>query len=128
VHECGGRRASGALGSLKGVGVGMGAALAGVVGAESTTMRGWCEGGLGEKGPTDGTHGSARAGERTGGRADERGPWDSERRCTSTEEIDTDKSAPLGSEREREKRERAQDDADRLVGPKWSFIFISSNF
>jgi hypothetical protein len=86
--------------------VGTGAASACVVGAESTATRGSCAGGSGGKGPTDGTHGSARAGERTGCRADERGPRDSERKCARAEEIGVDKSSPLGSEREREKRER----------------------
>jgi hypothetical protein len=57
----------------------MGAASACIVGAESTVTHGSCVGGLRGKGPTDGTHGSTRAGERTGGRANERGPWDNER-------------------------------------------------
>jgi hypothetical protein len=43
------------------------------------------------------------SGERTGSRADERGPQNSERRC-APEEISADKSAPLGSERERGER------------------------
>jgi hypothetical protein len=43
--------------------VGTGAASACVVGVESTATRGSCAGGSGGKGPTDGTHGSARAGE-----------------------------------------------------------------
>jgi hypothetical protein len=58
-------------------------------------------GGLGGKGPTYETHGSVRAGERTGARADERGPRDSEGRCACAEEIGADKLAPLGSEREK---------------------------
>jgi hypothetical protein len=87
--------------------VGTGAASACVVGAESTVKRGSCAGSLGGNGPTDGTHGSARAGERTGGRADEQGLWDSEGRCTCAEEIGADKSVPLGSERERGERASA---------------------
>ena len=43
--------------------------------------------------------------EQTGGQADERSPQDSERNCACMEEFGTDKSAPLGSEREREKIE-----------------------
>jgi hypothetical protein len=53
-----------------------------VVGTESTAMRGSCAGGLEGKGPTDATHRSARASERTSVQADERGPRDSETRCT----------------------------------------------
>jgi hypothetical protein len=59
--------------------VGTGAASACVMGAESTATRGSCSGGSDGNGPTDGTHRSARVGERTGGRADERGLRDSER-------------------------------------------------
>jgi hypothetical protein len=55
---------------------------------------------------TVGTHRSVRANERTGGRADKRDPWSSERGCVRVGEIGADKSAPLGSERERERRER----------------------
>jgi hypothetical protein len=54
---------------------------------------------FGGTGSTDGTHGSARAGGRTGGQADERGPRDRESKRACAEKIDTDKSAPLGSER-----------------------------
>jgi hypothetical protein len=60
-----------------------GAASACVVGVESTATRWLCAGGSGGggegTGPTDRTHGSARAGERTGGRADEWGMRDRER-------------------------------------------------
>jgi hypothetical protein len=51
---------------LEKVGVGMGVALACVMGAESTTMRGSCAGGSGRTDPTGGTHGSVRVGEQTG--------------------------------------------------------------
>jgi hypothetical protein len=47
------------------------------------------------------------AGERTGFCADERGPQISERRRARSDEFGADKSTPPGSEREREKRERA---------------------
>jgi hypothetical protein len=57
---------------------------------------------------TGGAHGTERAGERTGERtgsqADERGPRDNERRCTCTDEIGANKSAPPSSERERGER------------------------
>jgi hypothetical protein len=53
-----------------------------------------------------------------GGQANKRGPLDSERRHTHAEEFGADKSAPLGSEREREKRESGRETAltggDRL--------------
>jgi hypothetical protein len=49
-------------------------------------------------------HEQARAGERTGVRADERGPRDREKGCAHAKEIGVDKAAPLGSEREREER------------------------
>jgi hypothetical protein len=52
-----------------------------VWGMDSTVMHGSCAGGLEGKGPTDGTHRSARASERMGGQADERVPLDSEGRC-----------------------------------------------
>jgi hypothetical protein len=58
--------------------------------------------------PTDGTHGSARTGERTGDQADKRTPRDSERKCVCTEEFGADKLAPLGSERGRERSERGR--------------------
>jgi hypothetical protein len=64
-------------------------------------------GGSEGKGPTDGTHRSARANERMGGRAGKRDQWYSERSCGRVGEIRADKSAPLGSEREREKSARA---------------------
>jgi hypothetical protein len=60
-------------------------------------------GGWGGTVPIGGAHGTERAGERTGSRADERGPWDSERRCARAEETGADRSAPPGSERERER-------------------------
>jgi hypothetical protein len=53
---------------------GTGAASTCVVGADSTTTRGSCAGGLGGNRSIDGTHGSARASERMSGLADERGP------------------------------------------------------
>jgi hypothetical protein len=81
--------------------MGTSAASACVMSAESTTMRGSCAGGSRRTSPTNGTHGSARTDERTGGQADERTPRDSERKCARTEEFGADKSAPLGSERER---------------------------
>jgi hypothetical protein len=83
-----------------------------VVGAESTTTHGSCAGGFEGKGPTDGTHRSARAGKRIGFCADERGPRNSERRHVHADEISADKSSPLGSERERGKSERAQEGTD----------------
>jgi hypothetical protein len=61
--------------------VGTGTASVCTMGAEYTATRGSCARGMEGKGPTDGTHGSARVGERTGGWAYERGPRDSERRC-----------------------------------------------
>jgi hypothetical protein len=82
--------------------VGTGAASASVVGAESTATRRSCTGGLERKGPTDGTHRSARANERMGGRASKWDLWDSERSCASAGEVGADKSAPPGSGRERE--------------------------
>jgi hypothetical protein len=85
------------------------AASACVVGAESTTTRGSCAGGSEGKGLTNGTHRSTRAGERTGFCADEWGPQNSERRHVRVDEIDADKSAPLGSERERGKSEGARE-------------------
>jgi hypothetical protein len=111
----GGRAGTGQL--EKGWGGDESAASACVVGAESTATRGSCTGGSEGKGPTDGTHGSMRAGERTSGRADERGPRDSGRRCARVEEIGADKAAPLGSDRERG-RERAREGADRR-GEGW---------
>jgi hypothetical protein len=53
--------------------------------------------------PTGGAHGTKRAGKRTGSRADDWGPWDSERRPACAEETGADRSAPPGSERERER-------------------------
>jgi hypothetical protein len=79
-----------------------------VVGVESTAMRGSCVGGSGRTSLIDGTHESERKDERTGGQDDERTPRDSERKCARTEEYGAEKSAPLGSEREREKRERGR--------------------
>jgi hypothetical protein len=66
-----------------------------------------CSGGSEGKGPTDETHRSARANERTGGRAGKRDPWYSDRGCVRVGEIGADKSAPLGNEREREESVRA---------------------
>jgi hypothetical protein len=70
---------------------------------------------------------------RPGWRAD---PRDSERKCAHKEEFGADKSAPLGSEREREKRERVWNGACEgrvgararlgqlgLVGSNWFFPF-----
>jgi hypothetical protein len=96
--------------------VGTSATSACVVGEESMATHGSCSGGLEGKSPTDGTHGSTRAGEQTSGRADERGPRDSGRRCARVEEIGADKAAPLGSERERGResgREKALTDGGR---------------
>jgi hypothetical protein len=73
-----------------------------VLGAESTATRRSCTGGSEGKGPTDGTHRSVRANERTGGRVGKRDPWDSERSCASAGEVGADKSAPLSSGREGE--------------------------
>ena len=86
------------------------------MGTESTATRGSCAGGSEGKGPTDGTHQSARAGEQTGGRSDERDMQDSEGRCARAEKIGADKSDPLGSERERGERLRMQESADRRGG------------
>jgi hypothetical protein len=90
-------------------------------------------------------HGSAIAAERTGGRADERGPWDRERGGDAhAKEIGANKSTPLGSERERGKRERewAQEGidgwgppvreswragargGDGLIGLNWGFLIF----
>ena len=117
-----------------------------VWGMDSTVMHGSCAGGSEGKGPTDGTHRSARANERTDGRAGKRDPWYNERGCVRVGEIGADKLAPLGSERERERGERAGRlvltggvclsggrRAGRLVptgrargwlGPKWLFPFF----
>jgi hypothetical protein len=79
-----------------------------VVGADSTATRRSCMGGSEGKGPTDGTHRSARANEGTGGRAGKRDPWYNERGCVRVGKIGADKSAPLGSgERERERGEES---------------------
>jgi hypothetical protein len=111
-----------------------------VVGAESTAMRRSCTGGLERKGPTDGIHRSARTNERTSGRAGKRDPRDSKRSCTSVGEVGADKSAPLGSGRERERKARGRAGADRRgppvrggrraglglmgwLGTKWLFLF-----
>jgi hypothetical protein len=75
-----------------------------VVGAESTAMRRSCMSGSEGKGPTDGTHRSPRANERTGGQAGKQDPRDNKRSCTSAGEVGTDKSVPLGSGRERGER------------------------
>jgi hypothetical protein len=91
-------------------------ASVGVGRMEATTTRGSCAGGSEGKGPTDGTQWSARASEQTSDRADEWGPRDSKRRC-ACEEIGANKSAPLGSERERGKSERAREGADRRGPP-----------
>jgi hypothetical protein len=56
---------------------------------------------------TGGTHVPAKANDRMGGRADERGPRDSEREHARADEFGADRSAPLGSKRERRKRARA---------------------
>ena len=56
----------------------------------------------GETVPTVGPHGTKRAGEQIVSRADEPGPWDSERRRACAEESGADRSAPPGSEWERE--------------------------
>jgi hypothetical protein len=72
---------------------------------------------FGGDGLTDETHRSARAGERTGSRADERGPRNNEGRCACVERTSADRSTPAGSERERGKRERAWDDVERLGPP-----------
>jgi hypothetical protein len=53
------------------------------------------------------THRSARANERTGGRAGKWDPWYSERGCVRVGEIGADKSVPLGNEQEREESARA---------------------
>ena len=50
---------------------------------------------------TGGTHVPAKANGRTGGRADEWGPRDNERKHACADEFGTDRPAPLGSERER---------------------------
>jgi hypothetical protein len=52
--------------------------------------------------PTSGAHGTERAGERTGSRADEQGPRNRERRLACVEKNGAGKSAPPGSVRERE--------------------------
>jgi hypothetical protein len=70
-----------------------------VVGASTVESAG----GSGGTALTGGAHGTERAGERTGSRADERGPWDRERRLACTEKTSADKSAPPRSERERER-------------------------
>jgi hypothetical protein len=87
-------------------------ASTGIVGAESTTTHGWFGGG--------GVDGSDRRdpwvsenGLANKRRADEQGPQDNESKCACAERTGTDRSTPLGSEREGGKRERARDDADR---------------
>jgi hypothetical protein len=50
---------------------------------------------------TDGTHVLVKANNQTGGRADERGPQDSDRKHAHADEFVADRPAPLGSERER---------------------------
>jgi hypothetical protein len=86
------------LGSEKKAGVGTGAASAGVVGTESTATRGSCAGGSGMTSPTDRTHRSGR----TDDQADERTPRDTRESARTRRSLAL---APLGSEREREKRE-----------------------
>jgi hypothetical protein len=56
-------------------------------------------------------------GERTGFCADERGPRNRESKRACAEGTGADKLTPPRSEREREKRERARDDADRRGSP-----------
>jgi hypothetical protein len=87
--------------------VGTGAALACIVGAESTATRRSCTGCSEGKSPTDGTHRLARVNERTGDRAGQRNPRDSERSSMSAGKVGADKLAPLGSGRERRARGRA---------------------
>jgi hypothetical protein len=74
-------------------------------------------GGSERKGPIDGPHGSERAGERTGFCAGERDPRNNERGQVRVDGFGADKSSPPHSEREREKGERARDDADRRGPP-----------
>jgi hypothetical protein len=73
-------------------------------------------GGSGGRGavPTGGAHGTERVGERTGTRADERGPRDRERRLACVEKTGADKSVPSRNKRE---RQRAWDGADRRGPP-----------
>jgi hypothetical protein len=59
----------------------------------------------GETVPIGGAHITEKAGERMVNRADERGPWDSERRHACAEETGADKSSPTG-QREGEKGAR----------------------
>jgi hypothetical protein len=47
-------------------------------------------------------HVSAKANDRTGGRADEQGPRDSERKNAHADEFGADRPGPPGTERERE--------------------------
>jgi hypothetical protein len=61
---------------------------------------------------TDGTHVPAKANDRTGGQADERGPWDNERKHARAYEFGAGRLAPLGSVREGERRHTL----DRLTG------------
>jgi hypothetical protein len=65
---------------------------------------------------TDGTHVLVKANNQTGGRADERGPQDSDRKHAHADEFVADRPAPLGSERERG-REGARWVADRRGPP-----------
>jgi hypothetical protein len=95
------------LGSYKKARVGTSMASACIVGAESTATRKSCTGGSERKGLTDGTHRSARANDRTSGWAGKQDPRDNERSCASAGEVSADKSAPLGSGREREESARA---------------------
>jgi hypothetical protein len=62
---------------------------------------------MGETVLTGGTHVPAKANGRTGGRVDEWGPRNSERKHARANEFGADKPVPLSSERERE-REGAQ--------------------
>jgi hypothetical protein len=87
--------------------VGTSAASACVVGADSTATRQVVHRRFGGEGSNRRTHRSARANERTGGRAGKWDPWYSERGCVRVGEIGADKSVPLGNEQEREESARA---------------------
>jgi hypothetical protein len=88
-------------------------ASTGIVGAESTTTHEWFGGGGGVAGSDIRDPRVSENGLANRRRADEQGPQDNESKCACAEITGTDRSTPLGSEREGGKRERARDDADR---------------
>jgi hypothetical protein len=102
------------VGYYKKAGVGTGASLACIMGVESTTTRRSCACGSGGTDTTGGTHGSARVGERTGSQRLRRGPAGQREKGACTKETGVDRSAPLGSG-----RERGSECTDAAIADRW---------